>query len=101
MEGNATRTCVTLGNVSEWDSKVESWICTPNPPNSVGLVVGTCVGAVIVVLLMIWIVCTPFAIIQVRRKVGHDSREHIYEDPDENYNNRPNQNVCVNESQAF
>ena len=97
LEGNGTRTCVTLGNVSEWDRNNESWICTPLP-SIVGLVVGTCVGAVIVVLLMILIVFTLFTIIQVRRKVGNDSGEHTYEDPDENYNNQPNRNICVNES---
>ena len=101
LEGNATRTCVTRGNVSDWDSDKESWICTPNPPNNAGLVVGTCVGAVIVVILMILIVFTLFPIIQVRRKVGNDSGEHTYEDPDENNTNQPsllNRNICVNES---
>ena len=98
LGGNGTTTCVTLGIVSEWDRNNESRICTPNPPNNVGLVVGTCVGAVIVVLLMILIVFTLLTIIQVRRKVGNDSGEHTYEDPDENYNNQPNRNICVNES---
>ena len=101
LEGNGTTTCVTLGIVSEWDRNKESLICTTDQPNNVGLVVGTCVGAVIVVLLMILIVFTLFTIIQVRRKVGNDSGEHIYEDPDENNNNQPSlltRNICVNES---
>ena len=95
LGGNGTTTCVTLGIVSEWDRNNESRICTPNPPNNVGLVVGTCVGAVIVVLLLILIVFTLFTIIQIRRKVGNDSGEHIYEDPDENNNNQPSLKMSV------
>ena len=50
LERNRTRTCVTLGNVSEWDRNKESRICTPNSTNNAGLVVGTCVGAVTVIV---------------------------------------------------
>ena len=108
LEGNGTRTCIILGNVSQWDSNDESRICTPNLPNNVGLVVGITVGAV---LLLILIIVTLFTIVLLRRKfnrrrqlVLHVDEDHIYEDPDEIPNNRPplpSRNIRVNDNQAY
>ena len=107
LKGNRTRTCIILGNVSEWDGNDESRICTPLP-NSVGLVLGITVGAV---LLLILIIVTLFTIVLLRRKLNrsrqlvlHVDEDHIYEDPDEIRNNRPplpSRNICVNHNEAY
>ena len=110
LEGNRTRTCIILGNVSEWDRNDESRICTPLP-SSVDLVVGITVGAVAIALLLILIIVTLSTIVLLRRKLNrrrqlvlHVDEDHIYEDPDAIPNNRPplpSRNIRVNDNQAY
>ena len=111
--GNTNQTCVqSVSNTSIWDGNDEPCTCamieTANSRIGLDLVVGTSVGAV-ALLLLILMAITLLMIFLIRRKLKGETleyidRDHMYEDPEQLNFTRPplpDRNIHVNENQAY